>query len=100
MPKSPFVSYTPEQIFAYESVTYVVVAGSDFYDVNGNYFFNKSSAIRHCNKIARQLTEYLRTGTRKEKKNAKRVLENLRVESMRIHWFGSQTIIPTCCMAR
>lgn len=85
MPKSPFVTYTPEQIFAYESVTYVIVAGSDFFDVDGNFFFTKNSAVRYYNKILRQLGETVQSGTKKERKHAKRVLDNLRVEPMRIH---------------
>jgi hypothetical protein len=83
--KSPFRTYTSEQILKYEAITYVIVAGTDFYDVNGNYFFNKNGAIRNCNKIYRQLMVQMQSGTKKEQRNARRVLENLRVEPMRIH---------------
>jgi hypothetical protein len=84
-PKSPFVKYTPEQIFAYEAVTYVIVAGSDFFDVDGNFFFTKTGAERYYDKLTKQLSIDLKNGTRKERKHARRVLENLRVERMRIH---------------
>jgi hypothetical protein len=85
MAKSPFVSYTPEQVFAYESVTYVIVTGSDFFDVDGKYFFTKNSAIRYYNKILRHLGQAVQSGTKKERREAKRVLNSLRVEPMRIH---------------
>lgn len=85
MPKGPFRSYTSEQILASEAVTYVVVVGIEFYNVDGNYFFSKSVAVRHCNKIFRHLLGELHSGTRKEQKNARRVLNNLRVERLRIH---------------
>ena len=84
-PKSPFRTYTAEQILRYEPITYVIVAGTDFYDVNGNYFFNKGGAVRNYNKIYRQLIVQMQSGTKKEQKNARRVLLNLRIENMRIH---------------
>lgn len=85
MPKSPFVSYTPEQVFAYEAITYVIVAGTDFFEVDGKYFFTKNSAIRYYNKLLRYLGEAVQAGTKKERRDAKRVLNSLRVEPMRIH---------------
>lgn len=85
MPKNPFVTYTVEQILKFEKITYVVVAGMDFYDVKGNYFFKKSAAVRHYNTIRRELMNQAETGTPKQQKNARRVLRNLRIEPMRIH---------------
>ena len=84
-PKSPFGRYTPEQIFAAEATTYVVLAGIDFYDMNGNYFFTKGSAVRHYNKIHRQLVIQSQEGTNKQRNNARRVLNNLKIQQMRIH---------------
>lgn len=83
--KSPFISYTLEQIFAYEAITYVIIAGIDFFNIDGNYFFSKSKAVRNYNKLARQLSNKILTGTKKERRSAKMILENLRIEQMRIH---------------
>jgi hypothetical protein len=62
-----------------------VVAGIDFYEVRGNYFFNKSGAVRNYNKIRRELMNQAQTGTPKQQRNARRVLNTLRIEQMRIH---------------
>ena len=83
--KSPFVSYTPEQIFAAEPTTFVIVVGSEFYDSDGSYFFTKNSAARHYNKIHRQLAIRLHEGTDEEKAHARRVLNNLIIQPTRIH---------------
>lgn len=83
--KSPFRNYTVEEVMASEAVTFIIQVGSDIYRTNNDCFFNKKSAIRHYNKILRVLLEQIHTGTKKERKNAKRVVENLKILPLRLH---------------
>lgn len=85
MPKSPFVNYTPEQVFAREAIGYVIVAGYTMFDVRGKFIFDKKSADRFYKKILKELMISLGNGTKREKREALRVLRNLRVERLRIH---------------
>ena len=87
MPKkrSPFIGYTPEQVFASEAVCYVVIAGVDLFDYKGTFVFDRKSAIRHFNKIRIEMLKVMQFGTKRQKKNAKLILDNLKVEPLRIH---------------
>lgn len=85
--RNAYISYTVDEVLACEAVTYVIQVGSDLFDSDGKggWFFNKKSAIKHYNKILRVLTEQMNTGTKKERKNAKRVIENLKILPLRLH---------------
>lgn len=83
--KSPFGVYTPEEVFASEAVSYVIVAGSDLFEAKGKWVFDKKGAARHYNKILNELMYQIQVGTKKEKVNAHRVLRNLRIEPLRLH---------------
>lgn len=83
--KNPFIGYTTEEIMASEAVTYVIQVGSDVFNSNGNWFFNKKSAQIHYGKILRMLLAQLNGGTKKERENAQRVLNSFKVLPLRIH---------------
>ena len=83
--KSPFVSYTFEEIMDHEAVTYVVQLGTDVWNVKGQWAFNKKSANMYYNKILRQIMHTLRTGNEKQIHNAKIMLATLRILPLRIH---------------
>jgi len=83
--KSPFVGYSEDEVLSIEAVTYVIVVGSNFYIKDGNFVFTKKSAAYHYNKILRELVGQLVNGDDDEKKNARRVLNNFRIEPLRLH---------------
>lgn len=85
MPKNPFVNYTIEEILASEASAYVIVVGSDFYMANGQWAFSRASAVRHYNKILAELMRQWAHGTKKEQKNAMRVMRNFRIDPLRFH---------------
>lgn len=83
--KSPFINYTVEEVLASEAVTYVIQVGSDIFNVNGRWVFNKKSAAIYYNKILRQLLDEMANGTDKQKRNAKRVFLSFKILPLRIH---------------
>jgi hypothetical protein len=83
--KSPYGEYPPEQIFAFEATTYIIIAGTDAFNVKGKYFFDKKSAARFYNKLLVELTDQKTNGNPRQQKHAHRVLQNLRVQPLRIH---------------
>ena len=83
--KSPFISYTVDEIFAQEAVSYIVIAGVDVFNSRGDWIFDKKNAIRYYNKILNEVMHQLSMGNKKQQFNARRVLNNLRVEPLRIH---------------
>lgn len=83
--KEPFVNYTVEEVLAAEACSFVVIAGSDVFDSKGRWVFDKNGAIRQHNKILREVMRIINTGTKAQQKNAKRVLDTLRIEPLRIH---------------
>lgn len=83
--KSPFVGYTEEEILASEAVSFVVIAGYNVFNNGKQFVFDKATAIRYYNKILKEATRQLIEGNRSEKKNARNILRNLRVEPLRIH---------------
>lgn len=83
--KSPFGRYTPEEVFAFEAVTYVIVVGLDVFDVKGKWVFDKKGAVKYYNKILDELMQQLQHGNKKKKISARRVLNSLRIEPLRIH---------------
>lgn len=83
--KSPFGEYSVEDIFASEAVSFIIIAGSDLFDIDGEWLFDERTAVRYHGKILKEVMEQTRTGSKKQKANAMRVLRNLRVERLRIH---------------
>jgi hypothetical protein len=83
--KSPFVGYTTEEVLASEAVTYIIQVGSDIFEARGTWFFTKKTARIHYGKILRAVLEQLNRGTKKEKEDAKRVLNNLKILPLRLH---------------
>lgn len=83
--KSPFIGYSSEQVMAIEATTYVLQVGSEIFNTNGKWVFTKKSAYIYYNKILRELLDQLRNGNNKQRKNAERVLQGLKVLPLRIH---------------
>ena len=83
--RSPFVGYTEEEVIAFETCTYILQVGSDIYDVRGQCVFNKKSAYIHYGKVMRELLDQLRCGNEAEKKDAGRILMNLKVLPLKLH---------------
>lgn len=87
MPKavSPFRNYSIEEIMAFEAESYMIQVGMDVFDMKGSCTFTKKSASRYYNKIRVQILKDYYSGTAKEKKNAKRLLENFKILPFRFH---------------
>lgn len=83
--KSPFVSYTAEEILAIEAVTFVLQVGSDMLEIKGNWFFTKKSVNTYYNRVLREILDQLANGNKKQKRSAERALRGLRVLPLRIH---------------
>lgn len=87
MPKehSPFVGYSTEEILASEAITYFIQVGSDVFNSRGTWFFTKSSAKIHYGKILRTVLDQMHNGNKKQKENAWRILNNLKILPLRLH---------------
>lgn len=83
--KSPFGDFSIEEVAAAEASTYVIQVGSDLYCHDGAFAFNRRGAIIHYNKIRNELAYIAKNGDAREKKHARRCLENLKVLPLRIH---------------
>lgn len=83
--KSPFVNYTEEEVFASEFATYFIQVGSDVFNLDGRWVFSKKSASIYYNKILRQLLDDMINGEERDRKNAERVLLNLKVVPLKLH---------------
>jgi len=83
--KSPFINYTVDEVMASEASTFVIQVGSDVFHVNGRWVFNKRSAVVYYNKILRTILDQMHNGTKRERKDAKRVLQNFKILPLRLH---------------
>ncbi|MCX9024622.1 MAG: hypothetical protein OIN85_00835 [Candidatus Methanoperedens sp.] len=83
--KNPFVTYSEEEIKSTESTTFVLQAGSDFFETDGAFLFAEADAHHFYKNILGEVTRQIKEGTRSEKKNARRLLMNLRVMPFRVH---------------
>jgi hypothetical protein len=83
--KRPYRQYTFEQIQSVEATTYVIVAGKQLFNIDGDYFFDKTTANKFYDKILKESMKQLTEGTESQKRNARKILNNLRVEPLRIH---------------
>jgi hypothetical protein len=83
--KNVFRTYTPEEVFASEAISYVVIAGGDVFEHKGSIVFDRKSAIKHYNKIRVDMLTIIQSGTKRDRKKARIVLDNLRVEPLRVH---------------
>lgn len=83
--KSPFVAFTPEEVFAAEAISFIIIAGYGIFYSDNDWIFDKKTAIRFYTKIAKEASIQLLKGSKKEKKAARHVLNNLRIEPLRIH---------------
>ena len=83
--KSPFAGKTVEEVFALEALHYIVVAGSEVFYLNGKWIFDQKTAIRCRDRILRGLVKLLETGTKKEQRHARFLIDTIRIEPFRIH---------------
>ena len=83
--KDPFVNYTTKQIFASESMLYVLQVGKDVFEANGQWFFVERAATSHYNRILKILSENIKCGTPREKRRANKILPDLRILPLRMH---------------
>jgi hypothetical protein len=83
--KGPFKNYTVDEVMASEAAAFVIQVGSDVFHVNGRWVFNKRSAVVYYNKILRTILDQMHNGTKRERKDAKRVLENFKILPLRLH---------------
>lgn len=83
--KSPFVSFSIEEVMASEAISYVIQVGSDFYCHDGRMVFSKKTAVTFYNKILEQVVHAMNNGDKKQKEHANRVLRNLKILPLRIN---------------
>lgn len=84
--KSPFVTYTVDQIFTSESMLYSIRVGQNVFESkDGQTFFPAKGANRIYNKIVNDLLDKIYHGTIKEQKISKKLLAFVRIEPLRMH---------------
>lgn len=83
--KSVFKGYTEDEVMAAEASSYFIQVGSEIFNSKGIFCFNRRSAVIYYNRVLRQVLYQLQNGTKKEKKNAARVLNNLKIQPLRLH---------------
>lgn len=83
--KSPFKSFTVEEVFNAEATNYTIQVGSDFYCHDGGMVFSKKTAALFYNKILGQVINMMNNGNTKQKQSAHRILRNLKVLPLRIN---------------
>lgn len=82
--KSPFVSFTLEEVERAEATCFVVRIGKEFYNKDGNFVFSLKEAERHYNILLKNIVLTLEEGTSKQKKAALSCLETLKIEPLRL----------------
>lgn len=83
--KSPFVSYTPEQIFAAENNAFVIQVGLDVFSIQEQWHFTRWSAHAYFNKVIHELKHELKHGNKKQRSEAVEMLGHVRIMPLRIH---------------
>lgn len=83
--KSPFVTYTTDEVFASEENCYVIQTGKDLFATDTRLSFTKKMADHYYDTIILALEDKLKNGTKKDKKEAKNILKNFRIMPLRFH---------------
>lgn len=83
--KNPFVGHTIEEIVAHEATTYIIQIGKDLFNVRGKWLFDKKKAEFYYKKAMKALIFQIRNGEKQDRKDAARLLANLKILPLRIH---------------
>lgn len=83
--KNPFVTYTTDEILATEENTYIIQVGPDLFSTDTKLSFTKKQADHYFETILLALEDQIKNGTKRDKKEAKIILKNMRILPLRFH---------------
>ena len=83
--RSPFVTYTTDDILASEEDTYVIQVGEDFFSTDTDITFGKNAADSYYEQVVMALKDQLKNGNKKDRKEARDLLQSVRIIPLRFH---------------